>query len=171
MKISLVCPTNYYGASATRGLYYPMGILLVGSLTRDTMPSWEIDVIDGELYSRSELEERLRGVDILGVSANTNNYKNCIELAEFAKSNGTRKVVIGGPHASAIISHGDRKISMAELILRNQSSIDAIIVNDGEEPFLRYVMESSKKNPNYESIENLSWRGQLGTIQRNSRYV
>jgi radical SAM superfamily enzyme YgiQ (UPF0313 family) len=167
MKISLVCPTNYYGASATRGLYYPMGILLVGSLAKDTMPSWEVDVVDGELYSQSELEKRLKGADTLGLSANTNNYQNCIELAEFAKSSGTRKVVIGGPHASAVINHDERKIPMAELILRNQHNIDAVIVNDGEEPFLKYVIESSKSNPNYEGIENLFWRGQLRVIQRN----
>ena len=167
MKISLVCPTNFYGASATRGLYYPMGILLVGSLAQDTMPSWEVNVIDGELYSRSELEEKLRGTDILGLSANTNNYQNCIELADFAKSNGTKKVVIGGPHASAVINHDGKKIPMSNLILRNQSSIDAVIVNDGEEPFLKYVIESSKENPNYSGIENLSWREQLGIVQRN----
>ena len=87
MKISLVCPTNYYGESATKGIYYPMGILLVGSLVRDTFPSWDVNVIDGEIYSQTELEERINGADVLGLSANTNNYQNCLDLAEKAKNN------------------------------------------------------------------------------------
>lgn len=58
MKISLVCPTNYYGESATRGIYYPMGILLVGSLVKDTFPSWDVRVIDGELYKEDDLDRK-----------------------------------------------------------------------------------------------------------------
>ncbi len=169
MKISLVCPTNYYGASATRGLYYPMGVLLVGSLVKDTFPTLDVRVIDGELHEMNELESMVSGSDILGLSANTNNYQHCVHLANFAKSHGTKSIVMGGPHASAILRHGDKQTPMSNLILRNQPNIDAVIVNDGEHAFLKFVVESQKSHPDYTKIDNLYWRNesQLGSIQRN----
>lgn len=166
MKISLICPTNYYGESATKGIYYPMGILLVGSLVKDTFPSWEVDVIDGELCSKTDLEQRVMGSDFLGLSANTNNYQHCLDLAEFAKKQGVKKVVVGGPHASAVLTH-KKRIPMAEVILKNQPNIDAVIVNDGEEAFLQFLIESTKRNPNYQTIENLFFRTEDGRIQQN----
>src|SRR3989344_4714821 len=129
MKVSLICPTNYYGESATKGIYYPMGVLLVGSMLKDSFPSWEIDVVDGELYSIEELKERIRGIDVLGLSANTNNYPICLGLASAANEQGAR-VVIGGPHATALPSQ----------ILTNREFVDAVIVNDGEESFLEFLV-------------------------------
>jgi len=75
MKTTLICPTNFYGGSATRGIYYPTGILVVGSLVKDTFPSWGVEIFDGELYSEKELQKKVRGFDVLGLSANTNNYQ------------------------------------------------------------------------------------------------
>lgn len=173
MKISLVCPTNYYGASATRGIYYPMGVLLVGSLVKDTFPSWDVKVFDGELYEERDLESLVSGSDVLGLSANTNNYQHCLDLANFAKNNGTNLVVLGGPHASAILRHEDKQRSMSELILRNQQNIDAVITNDGESPFLKLLIEMQKKNPDLTKIENLTWRdkNQLGVIRHNQQIL
>ncbi|MBI5803648.1 B12-binding domain-containing radical SAM protein [Candidatus Pacearchaeota archaeon] len=167
MKISLVCPTNYYGASATRGLYYPMGVLLVGSLVKDTFPDWEVNVVDGESYNESELESKLKEAEVLGLSANTNNYQHCVNLANFAKSNGTKLVVVGGPHASAVLRHEKANISMAELILKNQQSIDAVIVYDGEHSFLQFLIESRKSAPDYTKINNLFWRDTDQIIKHN----
>lgn len=164
MKISLICPQNYYGLSATPGIYYPMGILLVGSLVKDTYPDWEVQVIDGELFSKTEIESKLRGSDIVGLSANTNNYQYCVELAAYAKNTGTRNVVIGGPHASAIMQKETERIPMALNILKNQESIDAVIVNDGERAFLKYVQEIQKQNPKYETIENIYYRKENNKI-------
>ncbi|MFH1073256.1 MAG: radical SAM protein [Nanoarchaeota archaeon] len=170
MRITLVCPTNYYGASATRGIYYPMGILLVASLVKDTFPSWQVEAIDGELYSKSELETRVQGTDILGLSANTNNYQNCIALANYAKKSGTRKVVVGGPHASAVLTIGQKKIPMAELVLKNQQSIDAAIVYAGEEGFLNYAIACEKRTPAYTDVYNLFWKAEDGRILHNQTH-
>lgn len=169
MKISLVCPTNDYGESSSKGIYYPMGILLVGSLVRDTFPEWKVEVIDGELYSKGGLEARVQGCDVLGLSANTSNYQHCLDLAKFAKTHGTGTVVIGGPHVSAVIKHGDRKIPMSELILKNRKDIDAAIVHDGEFPFVRFLTETRKNTPDFTKIDNLVWRdkNQLGIIKHN----
>ncbi len=158
MRVSLVCPTNYHGESATKGIYYPMGILLVGSLVKDNFPNLEVNVVDGELYTKKDLEEKVLGSDVLGLSANTNNYQHCVNLANFAKSNGTKQVIIGGPHASAIVQHREKTIPMAETILRNQPNIDAVIVNGGEESFLNFLRQSKNSKPNHEAINNLFWR-------------
>src|SRR3989344_9355669 len=96
MKISFICPRNTYGESATSGIYYPMGILLVGS----KLKGHEVQILDGELYSDSELEEKIRDSDIVGLSANTDNYPCCLSLV--AKAENAR-VVVGGPHASAVL--------------------------------------------------------------------
>ncbi len=150
MKISLVCPTNYYGESATRGIYYPMGVLSVGSLIKDSFPSYDVSVIDGELYSKEELIDKIKDADVLGLSANTNNYPLCLELAETAKEQGS-KVVIGGPHATALPTQ----------ILRNRDYVDAVIVNDGEESFLEYLIGGDLSR-----IPNLVWRDN-GEIKHN----
>lgn len=152
MKVSLICPTNYYGESATRSIYYPMGILLVGSLIKDSFPSWDVSVIDGELYSTKELEQKLDSVDVLGLSANTNNYPLCLELAKFAKDHGTKRVILGGPHATAL----------PRQILQNQPSIDGVIVNDGEESLLELLA-----GKDLSKIVNLYWRNQNGNIRQN----
>jgi len=167
MKVTLICPTNYYGASATRQIYYPMGILLIGSLLKDTHPSWEIQVLDGENYSLEDIKEKILGSDVLGLSANTNNYPYCLELAKFAKDYGADKVVLGGPHASAVAYHQEEKISLAEIILKKRREIDAVIVGDGEEAFLKYL---EKNSGNYHGIENLVWREE-GKIISNTKKV
>ena len=60
-RITLICPTNAYGSSATSGIYYPMGILLVGSVAKKRL-NCEIKLIDGEGKSISYLEKKLAGV-------------------------------------------------------------------------------------------------------------
>ena len=125
-SIALICPTNKYGKSATSSIYYPMGILLVGSYVKDTYPHWEVSLYDGERYSQEELKGKLADFNIVGLSSNTNNYPLCVELANAAKMSGVEKVILGGPHATALPTQ----------ILRNQESIDAIVVFDGEIAFL-----------------------------------
>ncbi|HLD06481.1 MAG TPA: cobalamin-dependent protein [Candidatus Nanoarchaeia archaeon] len=165
MKITLICPTNYYGTSATSGIYYPMGILAVGTRLRQAFPDAEVAVIDGEIDSRP-LEELIRGSDVVGFSANTNNYPHVKEGARIAKEQGI-SVVVGGPHASAVIRHQGGRMPMAENILRNDPNIDAVVVYDGDEAFVRYVEERQKKHPHYEAIANLFWRTPDGEIQEN----
>lgn len=156
MNITLVCPTNAYGKSATKGIYYPMGILSVGSLIKDTMPSWNVKVIDGELHEISDLEAIIEDADILGLSANTNNYPYCLSLAEHAKRKGIKHVIIGGPHATAV----------PEQILRKQDAVDAVIVFDGEHAFLEYVLRV-EKSQDMADISNLYWRDAHGEIKNN----
>lgn len=157
MKITLICPTNKYGKSATSSIYYPMGILLVGSWIKDTFPEVEVEILDGERYSLKELEQKLIGTTVLGLSANTNNYPHCLQLAERAKESGVSKVVLGGPHATAV----------PEQILRNQNIIDAVVVHDGEKPFLEYLVQCGRAEQDFGGITNVVWRQSNGEIKKN----
>lgn len=157
MKITLICPTNRHGGSATSGIYYPMGILVIGSKIKDTYPDYEVQVVDGEVNAISNIERMIHGTDILGLSANTMNYPNCLALSKIAKESGTKHVVIGGPHPTAQ--------DMAECILQRQPTIDAVIVNDGDEAFLQYVQSVSRVE-SLERITNLVWRNHT-EIKRN----
>ena len=150
-RITLICPTNAYGSSATSGIYYPMGILLVGSVAKKRL-NCEIKLIDGEGKSISYLEKKLAGANVLGLSANTDNYPYCVQLANFAKNNGIQKVVIGGPHSTA----------RARQILQNQPAIDIAVKYDGEESFSQLL-----QGRELSSIPNLVWRDG-NTIRENT---
>ncbi|MEK6825817.1 MAG: radical SAM protein [Nanoarchaeota archaeon] len=150
-NITLICPTNAYGSSATSGIYYPMGILLVGSVVKKRM-NCEMNLVDGEGKSVSDLEKAIIGTKILGLSANTDNYPYCVQLANFSKNIGIQKIVIGGPHSTA----------RARQILQNQPAIDIAVKYDGEEAFSQIL-----QGRELSSIPNLVWRDG-NTIRENA---
>lgn len=160
LNIVLVCPSNEgWGKSHTYGIYYPGGILAVGSKIKDFMPFWNIKIYDGELYKLSDLENILSklDIDILGLSANTNNYQNCLYLGKRAKERGVKKVLLGGPHITAVPTQ----------ILKNRDFIDAVIVHDGERAFLEYLLRFNSGSADFSGIENLFWKDFDGEIKRN----
>lgn len=59
---------------------------------------------------------------VVGISVQQSNYRQGIRLAEGAKSNGARLVIMGGPYAS----------SRAEQIIRHQHAVDCVIAGPGE---------------------------------------
>lgn len=148
-RITLICPTNAYGSSATSGIYYPMGILLVGSIAKKNLDC-ETHIIDGEGKSISNLEKSLEGMDIVGLSSNTDNYPYCVQLAIAAKNKGVKKVVIGGPHVTA----------RAKQIIHNQPSIDIAVRYDGENAFLQILQGKEASQ-----IPNLVWRKENTIIE------
>ncbi len=159
-SIVLVCPSNEgWGESATRGIYYPGGILAVGSHVKDFFPSWSVTLFDGELSTMNELEQKLAShdFDVLGLSANTNNYQNCLRLAKLSKEKGA-SIVLGGPHATAI----------QKQILKNRSFVDAVVVHDGEAAFLEYVSRHAQRSCDFSDIHNLLWRDKQGEIKQNT---
>ena len=160
MRVGLACPSNEgWGKSHTKGIYYPGGIVAVGSRVSDFMPTWDVTLLDGELLSMSDLEDRIRqsDFDVLGLSANTNNYQNCLRLAQSAKDSGVERVVLGGPHATAVPAQ----------ILRNRAFIDAVIVHDGEDAFLGYLRRLGANKKDFAGIQNLYWRDERREIKEN----
>lgn len=79
--------------------------------------------------------------DILGVSVYTHNRIESFHLiSEYKKVNPNVRIIIGGPHASAL----------SELILKKYPQIDFIIQGEGEDAFLSLV----NKINNSESVSN-----------------
>lgn len=77
-------------------------------------------------------KEGLFGYQIYGVTSYTKNLDAAYELCSLIKSkllNST--IIMGGPHASAV----------PQLVLSNCSSVDAVVINEGEEVFLRIVSQ------------------------------
>lgn len=76
---------------------------------------------------------------IVGISCNLMTYKTALEIAKVAKQRGSL-VILGGPFAT----------SMPEVIVMNQSFIDAVVVGDGEKAMLDIA-----NGKGFEEIPNL----------------
>lgn len=154
MKIQLFCPKATIGKGANDGLYWPVGLLNIGTYIKQADLNTEVEIYDGELYPdinalKACIDPEAR---VVGISTNTINYENCLRLARKAKSLGLN-VILGGPHATFF----------TELILQNQPYVDSIIYGKGERAFLEYVQRP------IEEVSNLVWRDKKGKINRNKR--
>lgn len=142
MKIQLVNPRAVIGINYGDGVYWPNGLLSIGSYIKQKSPEINIEILDGPLIgTQKDLEYRLDG-NIIGITSNALNYGNVLKTAEKAKEKKA-KVVIGGFHATAL----------GEIILRNRPFVDVVIKEDGEEAFLNYI-----ENKPFEDINNLVYR-------------
>jgi len=104
-----------------------LGLLSIGSYIRSKDSSIEVEILDGQIVSREYIEERIgENAAVVGISANVMNYSP--ELATIAKNRGAM-VVFGGCYPSRHYTP----------IINNQPSVDAVVVGEGEEPFLKIV--------------------------------
>lgn len=119
------------------GIYPPLCLVWLGSYIKKELPSYEVEILDGEILSQQDLEGRING-DVVGFSVHAGNYSTALPLAEKAKKKGA-KVIIGGPYASVI----------PQQILKKREFIDVVVVGDGEEALLNYVTgQPIEKIPN-----------------------
>lgn len=135
MKVQLIQPsTGPYRSNSRSGCYPPLGLISIATYIRQECPEIEIEILDGELISDNEIIARL-GADIIGLSTNTVNYPQAINIAKAAKQFGI-KIVIGGVYASAI----------PELILnKRQNLIDTLVVGYGEKPMVDIIRGNKEK--------------------------
>lgn len=128
MKIQLVNPRASVGVNYGDGVYWPTGLLSIGTYAKQHSSETDIEILDGPLIgTQQDLESRLNG-DLIGITSNALNYDNVLRVAEIAKNRGSI-VVVGGFHAT----------SLARNILKNRPYIDSVINQDGERPFLEYA--------------------------------
>ena len=91
---------------------------------------------------------------LVGISANTHNRFNAIEVIQGVKknSNGEIFIVAGGPHFSPT----------ANQAIANISSLDVVVRNEGEETLLQLVVQLTKdskiKPENLKRIKGLTFR-------------
>ena len=153
MKILLVTPPK-----EALTVTPPLGLGYIASVLRDNKN--DVAILDAQKKSLNieSVVKKIKEInpDILGVSALTSNYCNAKRIIKKIKEERPGiKVVIGGPHASAL----------PESTLK-ESAADYLVKGEGEYPFLKLVnfLKKERKDPYH--IENLYYK-ENGKIKAN----
>lgn len=150
-QLILSPPDVSSGHISRSGCFPPLGILGIATSLRDRS-GIQAEIIDGEILSFETIAERLRS-GLVGFSVSQLTYTNSVALARIAKERGAT-VIFGGHHATAL----------ADCILLNQPSVDAIVIGDGEEAFVALAIGTP-----FETIPNLAYRDHEGRIHHTVR--
>jgi len=133
-------------------IYPPLGLLSIATyLDSKFAEDVNIRLIDLGVDAPDNLEDLIRDSDLVGISANSFNYNNTLEISRIAKDSGAI-TVLGGVHAR----------SLANEILSKREFIDFIIDGEGEHAFSMLV-----DGVNNSRIPNLVYRGVSGRINAN----
>lgn len=137
-RVALVYPTINLENHAIRdlGLSPPLHLLALGAVLRDK----EVRIFDGAHESLDKILLQLQefNPDVLGMNVDLTNYDNAIKLANSTSS----RVILGGNYAAFL----------ANQILANQSRVEAVCHNDGEETIRGFIEKDL-------SVPNLIHRG------------
>jgi len=143
-------------AIANDGSFPAAGVLALGTWLQNRMQG-EVDVIcrDGQVHSmdkiKQDIEKNMPGV--VGISTLCTSYQNALEIAEAAKSVGS-KVVLGNDHAS----------QNAIAIIDNQRDVDYVLGAEyGELPLELLVRRERGENIPLEEIPSLTYRDSHGS--------
>lgn len=121
----------------------------------------EVKIFDGIIDQNYKNLGKLIGEfkpDFIGLTALTSQIFAAYQLADYIKSMlANTKIVIGGPHASALPAE----------TLKDCSSLDYVIVGDGEEVFYRLLVS---KNKNLRKIPNLVYRQNKNILINKDKY-
>jgi radical SAM superfamily enzyme YgiQ (UPF0313 family) len=142
MKIVLVHPNSddgYKGREADHIKSVPIGLELLAAALEN---QGDITIIDGNAVDPFAEIDKISEMDWFGATSLYSNHRNCLNLAQIAKSKGA-KTVLGGPNVNFL---WDR-------ILRNNPFVDYVVVGDGEDALPELV----KGTPS-EIIPNLAHR-------------
>lgn len=145
MNILFVIPKQGSGKNFADRCFWSRGALQIATYLKNEVPDVNVRIMDCSLVdSQDDIKEYFKDVNILGISILSSfAYENGVRIADMAKEMGVDKVVIGGYHVS----------TLPQNVLRNQKSIDAVVVGKGEIAFAQYVRGGS-----LETIRNLVWR-------------
>lgn len=123
----------------------PLGLVVLQNYVKRHLGlDTEIDIIDGEYYSMTEIIQLIESkkYSMIGLQSMMASYNNSLFLLEIAKKNDLI-TFMGGHHAT----------QLCDAILLNRNSIvDYIIQGDGEEAFAALVQDEP-----IESIPNLAY--------------
>lgn len=129
MKKVILCRPNY----KTHLITPPLGLGYISSYLESK--GYATEIIDGLnlALSNEDIVERCAGADIIGISCMSAYFSEVTDLARKLKDKGF-KVVIGGPHASALpeltlqetdadyVIAGEGEVSFAELLEKGETS-------------------------------------------------
>jgi len=139
-----VLPSNALTITPPVGLGYISSVLLEHN--------YDVSILDSQKESLN-IEKSLRKIkemrpDVLGISILTSNYGNAKEIVKRVKqSNPSTKIVLGGPHPTAL----------PEASLK-ETGADFLIRGEGEYTFLKLIEFLDKGQGDLSSIENLCYR-------------
>lgn len=143
MKIQFVnpCMNADYEVNSRNGVMHPLGLLSVATFLRQEVPQVEIELLDGSIQSREEINARVGG-DIVACTTGILSYEHALQVAQLAKDQGSR-VVFGGPLAE----------ELPREILANRCEVDWVVTGEGEHAFAAIVKGSAP-----DEVANLAWR-------------
>jgi radical SAM superfamily enzyme YgiQ (UPF0313 family) len=157
MRILMINARNDTDVTHSRkGMYAPLGILSVASYVEHALDGRiSIRVIDEdvELLNTKIMDD----FDVVGFYSTTFNYSQSLKYAKIAHEAG-KKTVFAGPHPTALIAN----------ILRNQSVVDYVIINEGEITFTLLIQHLLNENVKLEKIPNLGFKETDGTVHINT---
>lgn len=137
----------------------PLWALSLASYLKEAAPNIKIKILDNQLLDFEDILGKIKQerFNVIGLSPQTNNYKENLEVARLAKQYGSQ-VVLGGIHATPLRKE----------ILKNRGPyssdycVDAVIQQDGERAFYEYVAGRP-----FSKIKNLVYRERGGKIKEN----
>lgn len=155
MRILLFdAPYTYNEANSMVGKYFPLGIGYLASYVR--AKGYEPYIFQPPSDSKfgDALIDTIKKIrpNVVGVSVMTNTYPAAVYLLEIIKKEYDCITIMGGHHVSAI----------GEKVLRESSSIDYIVIGEGEETLFE-LLEALHNNRNVKNISGLGWRKEDGT--------
>lgn len=125
--------------------FLPLGLLSVATYAGAHNESLDIEILDGMHLSTDEILPKL-DADIIGVNYTILSTDSLDRIVEKAKSFGA-VTAVGGQAASKV----------PNALLTRNPHIDAVVVGDGEKPFLELTDRVSNNKP-WDGIPNLYFR-------------
>ncbi len=121
----------------------------------------EVKILDMRLgYNHREVRETidLFNPQLVGMTVYSFGYRGAYSLIGEINNHADYKIVLGGPHISAI---GTRAL--------RESEADFAVKGEGEETFLELCKAMGKSNPGYGDISGLVWRCGNEVIENRNR--
>lgn len=139
--------TQYIGRRLT--VFPPMGILYISSMLIKS--GYDVRVVDADTDNLSFSD--IQGVvseyrpKIIGITMNTLQSRAAFEIAEKLKKLNELKIVVGGPHPSALKGE----------ILKRCEAIDAVVFGEGEKTFLE-LTKAIEDDRGLETVQGVCFR-------------
>jgi len=147
-KILFINPnTMYLGQKLT--VFPPMGILYISSMLLKA--GYDVKVVDADTDNLSFSD--IQGVvseyrpKIIGITMNTLQSRAAFETAEQLKKLNDLKIVVGGPHPSALKGE----------ILKRCEAIDAVVFGEGEMTFLE-LAKAIEEDRGLDTVKGVCFR-------------
>jgi len=164
-KVILISPpyVDLYGKlSKAAGRYFPLGLGYLASYLRaysnHTVQMYEPEAQNLTYANLAEII-KANQPDIVGLTCSTANFSNALKVAKIAKENSKCKIILGGPHASAI----------PEFIIDNYLGlIDIVIIGEGEQTLLE-LANALASGSSLETIKGIVYKSDNKIIRNENR--